>query len=333
MLQINNQLKNKLLDLNTRILSKYEALYNDLAKNLLVNLIELHLDEIRQVRRFDVYEINNCLVKKGLVAVDGSINTIGSTYPHYVSIMQAIAKNTLKDSKEVLRCDIHSPLLNNTDCYDTDEEMDVLPEKDRDDRIRSAKLARLELEASIESMITDKPSVVFMDGSLTRYKIQCGQLWYEFKKTALQNDVCVAGIVEEIKTSLISKALKGHIPQSMESMFDREILFGVLEYGQVLMLKNFREEDGIRKCFMRSSRDPHVVAIDMLEEQSDKMLEVARLVLSLTPENSRGIPVWLDIVDSEVRISDKMMNALVETYIDSSVRNMLFVAKRENRIL
>lgn len=332
MLEINSELKYKLFDLNTRISSRYKELKGYIPNKLLVKFIESHFTEIRQVNRYTDIEVNNCIVKKGLVGVDGSINTIGSTYPHYMSIMQAVAKNTIKDLSEIVKCDVHSPLLRDDDS-DVDEDMHRLPEKDRDERLRSAKLATLELEAALDSMRAQKPSVVFMDGSLMRYKIQCGPLWNEFKQEALKNSIYVAGIIEEIKTSIISKALKGYIPQSMEDLFDREMLFGVLEYGQVLMMGNFRDEDDISKCFMRSSRDPHVIGIDMLEEQSDKMMEIARLVLSLTPQNSRGIPVWLDIVDSEVRISDKMMRALVETYIDSTTRSMLFTAKRDNRII
>ncbi len=74
-----------------------------------------------------------------------------------------------------------------------------------------------------------------------------------------------------------------------------------------------------------------VIGIDIIESQSQKLEEMARLVLTLTPENSRGVPLWLDIVDKEVKISDDMMKALMERYLERGIYERYFVSERDKR--
>ena len=82
---------------------------------------------------------------------------------------------------------------------------------------------------------------------------------------------------------------------------------------------------------MRLSRDPHPIALDRLKEQQEHLYDTACLLYSLTSKDGRGIPLWLDIVDREVRITDRMMESLVDCYIDEDLRYRLLRAKRENR--
>ncbi len=59
---------------------------------------------------------------------------------------------------------------------------------------------------------------------------------------------------------------------------------------------------------------------------------MARLVFTLTPENSRGVPpLWLDIVDKEVKISDEIMRGLMERYMDRGIYERFFVSERDKR--
>ncbi|MCX7749446.1 MAG: DNA double-strand break repair nuclease NurA [Clostridia bacterium] len=332
MLEMNVKLKETMNKFNAVLNNKF-AYHRVLPRKLLVNLIESKIDKIRHIGRFSPEEIKNLILENGIAGVDGSINTVGSSYPHYFSLMQALAMSTRKGSKDILEVSVHSPLLDDTiknKQYESEREM---TKGERDERIRTASLAKLELSVAVRAIKEMAPRVLLMDGALMRYKIYCGQKWDEFKKLALQKGVIVAGIIEEIKTNAVAKVLKDDLPEMLGDVYDREILFGVLEYGEMLMMKNWTEEKDLKKCFLRSSKDPHVIGMDMLCEQQDWMLDMGRLVMALTQENGRGIPLWLDIVDNQVKISDNMMKAIVETYIDAPIRNMLFLPKREQRTL
>jgi hypothetical protein len=74
-----------------------------------------------------------------------------------------------------------------------------------------------------------------------------------------------------------------------------------------------------------------VIGLDIIESQRDRLTEMARLVLTLTPQNSRGVPLWIDIVDREVKISDQMMKGMLERYLDRGVYERFFVSERDKR--
>jgi len=60
---------------------------------------------------------------------------------------------------------------------------------------------------------------------------------------------------------------------------------------------------------------------------------MAKLIVTLTPENSRGVPLFLDIVDKEVKITDDLIEALLERYLDRDIYERLFVSERDKRNL
>jgi hypothetical protein len=74
-----------------------------------------------------------------------------------------------------------------------------------------------------------------------------------------------------------------------------------------------------------------VIGLDIIESQRDRLTEMARLVLTLTPQNSRGVPLLIDIVDKEVKISDQMMRGMLERYLDRGVYERFFVSERDKR--
>lgn len=71
--------------------------------------------------------------------------------------------------------------------------------------------------------------------------------------------------------------------------------------------------------------------MDILDTQREYLEEMARLVFTLTPENSRGVPLWLDIVDKEVKISDDILRALMELYMDRGIYERFFISERDKR--
>lgn len=329
MLEISEELVKKMTKLGKEIQDKYGFL-DILGKNTLGILKESDSLIIRHMSKKKEIEISDISRNMGMIGVDGSINTIGSSYPHYISVMQALAKNTDRNYKDIFLADVHTPMLIQEEMLFIDER---LSPQDRDEKIKAAKMAQLELKVADKALDEMSASIIMMDGSLIRYKINCGNLWDEFVSKAIQKNVYVIGVIEEIKTRDLCEILKDSLPKDSQNIYDREILFGTLEPGDMIEIKEVKGDRGLRKCFMRTSNDPHVIGMDILEEQSDMLNDLADLVYTLTPENGRGIPFWLDIVDSEVKITNKLVDSIVDTYIDPANKRRFFTAKRDNRSL
>ena len=317
-----------MIEVNSQIYKKYEFLDNE-GKNVLEKLRLSGELIIRHMRKLMEHEVEGVARNKGIIGVDGSINTIGSSFPHYIAIMQALAKCTDRRYQDIFLADMHTPILIDNQSLFLDEK---LSEQDRDEKEKAAKMARLELEAAVTALDQMDASIIMMDGSLIRYKIYCGTLWDEFVEKALEKGIYVIGVIEEIKTKDLAQYLGELLPNGV-ILHDREILFGVLEEGQMIIMKNIKSDRGLKKCFMRASRDPHVIGMDILEGQQDMLEPLADLVYTLTSGGGRGIPLWLDIVDSEVKISNKLVDSLVNTYIDEGNRRRFLVAKRDKRTL
>jgi hypothetical protein len=330
MLDIEKELKDKLLKFNDTLKKRYK---NGSGFNItLLNLLEQHVGRLTKLSRLAPQQVA-AIAPKGIVAVDGSINTAGSSYPHYVAVMRSMAQSTFACHEPIYKYEIYSPLFEDKD-VDINAEVDGVPAAVQDENRRSAHMACLEIEAAIEAIERMAPSVLMMDGSLAQFRIKCRDTWEELYRLVLERDVLLIGVVEEIKTAIIKQALKDYLPDDMKDMYDRELIFGILSPGQMLAI----DEDclgqgklGLAACFMRTSMDPHPIAMDMPAEQSDHMEDMAALVYALTPQDGRGIPLWLDMVDNQVRITNQMMEALIDEYIDADLRHRLLVAKRQNR--
>lgn len=315
----------KILEINTKIGSKYDFLEN-LRKNVLEIIQRSNGLEFRQMSKLMENDILRISKNKGIVGVDGSINSIGSSYPNYICIMQSLAKLT-NSSEKVFLSEVYTPLLG-----EDSESWDDKKTQEADNLYKASRMAQLELQAASMAVEKFDTSIIMLDGSLIRYKIYCGEEWNEFVKTAISKKVLVVGVIEEIKTKDLSGLIED-FPQDKGIIYDREILFGVLDVGQMIKIKDAKENRGLRKCFLRTSSDPHVIGMDILDEQSEYIDQMADLVYTLTPEDGRGIPLWLDIVDSEVKVSNKHIEALIDSYIDPKFKKMLFSAKRDNRTL
>lgn len=149
-----------------------------------------------------------------------------------------------------------------------------------------------------------------------------------------EKEIILLGLIKDIKTSIIGQALKNKHKDINGELYDRELLFGLLDYGEVIEIykdANKKEPQGYASAFIRSSLQPLAIGIDIIESQKKYLKEMAKLVFTLTPENSRGVPLWLDIVDKEVKISDPMIKALMERYLDRSIYERFFVSERDKR--
>ncbi|SHH50713.1 DNA double-strand break repair nuclease NurA [Tepidibacter thalassicus] len=315
-MELNNNLINDFKKVNLELKNKYKPIKNIETKKIRGIL------NIKKMKKLNQIELKKIHEKGDIIGVDGSKNKIGNLFPHYLMAIQSLAKAMDLRKKPIFKSIVYSPLI---------DSLDLKEAEDKEKNI----MAQLEVDAALESIQKHNPYILMMDGSLMTYRIKCSSEWEKLKKAAINNNVLLIGVIEEIKTKEMVSFLKKEISID-ENTYDKEILFGLLkesEYIYINSKKSKKGEAGISSCFLRTSSDPNVIGLDFLEEQRDYLDEICNTVYTLTPKHSRGIPIWLDIVDKEVKISDEMMNALVETYIDKELVNLFLKPKRENRSL
>ncbi|MBC8587283.1 DNA double-strand break repair nuclease NurA [Paratissierella segnis] len=326
MYNLNNELKEKISNLNDALEYKYNH-YLDLNKNDFRAFIRQYIGSIIPMEKLDKDILSIYEGKGGIVGVDGSNNRVGGAYPHYIEIYQALAKSTVYTDNPIFNSDVYCPL------YPENGENPLEDEKIIEDK-RNTLLATLEVKAAIEAVSKHKPYAILMDGGLIRYNIYAYDMWMELKTRCEEEGIILIGVIKDIKTSIIGDVMQEQNPDIKDIFYDRELLFGVLDYGEMILIDdevNRKKKEGYSSVFLRSSLAPSVIGMDIIDTQKEYIEEMARLVFTLTPENSRGVPLWLDIVDKEVKISDDMMRALLERYLDRGVYERFFVSERDKR--
>ncbi|MCX7904469.1 MAG: DNA double-strand break repair nuclease NurA [Caloramator sp.] len=302
--QINEKLKGQFERVNKR---EIESIINEFSSRL-------------RLKRLSDEDIKKVTKGNGIIGVDGSINNFGGLYPHYISIVQALAKSTLNESYFLQ--DVYAPLFEEEDGQLKDEQR------------RRARMSRLELEAASYAVDNFKSDIILMDGSLMHYGIDCPIEWLDLKEKAIKKGKIIIGVAEEVKTKDIAEKIREKLGIS-SVLYDREVLFGLLNEGEALEItediKTEKNQKGIKTLYGRLSRDPQVIGLDFLQEQFDVAVKYLDLLYTLTPREGRGIPLWLDIVDKDVKVTDDMVKALVETYIDRDIRERFFNPKRNKR--
>lgn len=325
MYNVNKELRDKLVGLNDSIKDKYKDILN-LDKIDLREFIEEHIGEIKPMKKLDKDKLLLYQKKGGIVGVDGSNNKAGGAYPHYLEIYQSLAKCTNHKDNPIFMADIYSPLYTEQEENPLEEEELVLEET------RNIKLSTLEVEVALKSIKEFKPYAILMDGGLIRYNIYAYDKWMELRQACEKEGIILVGVIKDIKTSIIGDKMEEL--GMRENFFDRELLFGQLNYGDLIIIKdevNKKYPEGYASVFLRSSLAPTVIGMDILDSQREHLEEMSRLVFTLTPENSRGVPLWLDIVDEEVKISDEIMKAIMESYMDRGIYERFFLSERDKR--
>ena len=94
---------------------------------------------------------------------------------------------------------------------------------------------------------------------------------------------------------------------------------------------NNKAEEGITSAFARTSTKPYVIGVDISTEQKDFMKDVLKTIIKLTPKDSRGIPIILDIVDKKVKITDELKQRVLVKELDKDVYDRFFNEVRNFR--
>jgi len=325
--------KERIVQLNHQLLDKYEDQGN-LQSNEIRNLIIREMSGgFRHLVKIGEGEIKAYLQGGSVIGVDGSVNTVGSTFPHYLTLFQALAKSSNKEEGFILEKDLHTPLISQErQKMMAQAKEEEVPLGMIQEQIKNTRLAKLELAVAMRAVENFQPSLVIFDGPLWRYQKRAPKLWAEFLAQVLSKGVILAGVIEEVSSNTLAAALADHLPEKMQDMYDRELLFGLLAKGEALEIKEKELKEGFLTCFLRPSSDPAIVAFDFLLQQKKAIGQVTDLLFTLTPQEGRGIPLWLDIVDREVRLTNQLMDSLLNSLLSPSLKNKLLLPKRLQRI-
>jgi hypothetical protein len=269
--------------------------------------------------RLTTDELTKIVDKGGICGVDGSTNNGGGSFPYIITLQQAMAKFCNDACEDILLSDAFSPF--SMEDRISEEEYRTYVKRN---------LALLEASAAILALEEYKPAILLMDGSLVRFKIEAPEYWEKLKNKALEVGTLLVGVVEGISTSIISESLKDELPCAMTYALDWEMLFGLLDIGEALVMAHGLFKEGFCTCFLRTSADPKPIGLDVPEEQQQYLEDLHNLIYTITPKNGRGIPLWLDIIDNEIKISDKMMDMLIKTYLGQDYSELI-IPKRNKR--
>lgn len=308
-------LEGQLREVNKSLRDKYDFIFsldNDTFRKELTE----NVGRLIEMEKFPKEKLSKY---KRTVGVDGSNNRSGGAFPHFIEIFQGLAKST--DGNEVYKNKVYTPTLN--DIYE-------------DKNLSQKYLATIEIETALEYINKYDFDYLMMDGGFIRYKINCLDLFTELRETCEAKNIVLFGVIKDLKTNVIARSL-----EIDESIYDREILFNRLKTGEAVLIRNeinkkFIKDglgEGFSSAFMRTSKFPGAVGLDILDTQEEYLEEISSLIYTLTPMSSRGVPLWLDIVDKDVKITDEILTTLLEEYLDRDVYERFFISERDKRTL
>lgn len=321
---INHDIKMKLRDLNSK-LTDYSSSYP--SKNAMRSLLET-IGQFVKVRELTKDEIRAMSGGRGIVGVDGSFTTYGNTFPHVLFLGQALAKCTMPSERECLATYLE---VGSNAMEDTTYDVPVINMKSFLET-QSQKVAQMEVAVASEALEYHKPFITMFDGGFWRLSNSAEELWEEFYAMTLQQNALCVGVIEDIGSYDLYNELNKVNDEQMGYSLDSNILFNVLEYEEVF-IPNALYRDKYVRAFARFSKDPHPIALDFLQEQRKDMFSIMCLVNTLTPKEGRGIPLWIDIVDKDVKITEEETRLMIESEIDQSHIDRFFMGKRNKRTI
>lgn len=316
---ISKDLIDKVSDLNERLKNR-----KNISKLSRKNVRDLITDEIGKIKVYDRFSVDRLkeIKQDGCICVvDGSVNRIGANYPNYVEFFQSMALLS-SDQEPLVKADILCPLV------------DEFSERDQF-QISKEKLCATELAVAIEAVSHHDIKILMMDGTLMRYSLEAEDLYNDLVELCDMKGVFLVGVVEEINTKIIMNTFNEN-GVNVGMLFDREALFNVLDMNEGFVVEEYKsrkEEYDIEQAFIRTSKDPCVIAIDIPSQKMDDFDEIISFVLTMSDENTRGVPFLLDLVDKKTRIDNKQAEILAKKYLDTEMYQSIFRSQRSKRVI
>ena len=316
---ISKDLMDEVSHLNERLKNRKNI--SKLSREDIRNLITNEIGNFKVYDRFDVNKLKEIKESGSICVVDGSVNRIGANYPNYVEFFQSMALLS-SDQEPLVKADILCPLV------------DEFSERDQF-QISKEKLCATELAVAIEAVSHHDIKILMMDGTLMRYCLEAEGLYNDLVELCYEKHVILVGVVEEISTKIIMTTFHEN-GKNVGMLFDREALFNALDMDEGFVVKNHKsrkEEYSIEQAFIRTSKDPCVIAIDIPSQNMDDFDEIISFVLTMSDENTRGVPFLLDLVDKKTRIDNKQAEILAKKYLDTEMYQSIFRSQRSKRVI
>lgn len=275
----------------------------------------------------DNQELKSWLQDGTVAACDGSRVEYGPFYPHTVILQRAMAiSSNSKETITEIKC--YSPLL-----PEAAEEIEQLARQkmismaEAYPRWVQRKLAALEVKAAAEAIRLWKPRLMLMDGGLLLFDTLPG--WNELTAMADENGTMLVGVIEEIATAELAPRL--HLSQPR--LYDRELLYGLLNRGEVFIIDEHRPiKKEYRTAFTRFSSRPAAAACDFLPGTSDEdIVNCLHLLYATTGGTGRGIPFLVDLVDRKVRLSRQEGEIILKMGLSAATYEKFFSSQRSSR--
>lgn len=316
---ISKDLMDEVSHLNERLKNRKNI--SKLSREDIRNLITNEIGNFKVYDRFDINKLKEIKESGSICVVDGSVNRIGANYPNYVEFFQSMALLS-SDQEPLVKADILCPLV------------DEFSERDQF-QISKEKLCATELAVAIEAVSHHDIKILMMDGTLMRYSLEAEDLYEDLVKLCDMKGVLLVGVVEEISTKIIMNTFNEN-DNYVGMLFDREALFNALDMDEGFVVKNHKsrkEEYNIEQAFIRTSKDPCVIAIDIPSQNMNDFDEIISFVLTMSDENTRGVPFLLDLVDKKTRIDNKQAEILAKKYLDTEMYQSIFRSQRSKRVI
>lgn len=316
---ISKDLMDEVSRLNQRLKNRKNV--SKLSREDIRNLITNEIGKIKIYDRFSVNKLKEIKQDGCICVVDGSVNRIGANYPNYVEFFQSMALLG-SDKEPLVKADILCPLV------------DEFSERDQF-QISKEKLCATELAVAIEAVSNHNIKILMMDGTLMRYALESEDLYEDLVKLCYEKHVILVGVVEEISTKIIMNTFHEN-GKNVGMLFDREALFNVLDMNEGFVVENHKsrkEEYNIEQAFIRTSKDPCVIAVDIPSQNMNDFDEIISFVLTMSDENTRGVPFLLDLVDKKTRIDNKQAEILAKKYLDTEMYQSIFRSQRSKRVI
>lgn len=279
------------------------------------------IGKIKVYDRFGIDKLKEIKKLGSICVVDGSVNRIGANYPNYVEFFQSMALLS-SEQESLVKADILCPLV------------DEFSERDQF-QISKEKLCETELAVAIEAVSNHKVKILMMDGTLMRYALEAEESYKKLVELCHNNGVFLVGVVEEISTKIIMNTFNEN-DNYVGMLFDREALFNALDMNEGFVVEKYKsrkEQYNIEQAFIRTSKDPCVIAVDIPSQNKDDFDKIISFVLTMSDENTRGVPFLLDLVDKKTRIDNKQAEILAKKYLDTEMYQSIFRSQRSKRVI